>query len=76
MSAPAHLPDRGAGAPTPAAAATGASRRIVRELRRTARHYGRLAAAARKGWPVRYRRARAAIRRPDAALATAMRALR
>ena len=34
--------------------------------------YRRLALAARRGWPVRYKRARAAVRRHDRALARAV----
>jgi hypothetical protein len=60
----------------PTASADGAPRRVVRELRRTARGYGRLAVAARNGWPGRYRQARLAIRRSDRALAAAVKAVR
>ena len=58
------------------ASADGAPRRVQRELRRTARSYGRLAVAARNGWPGRYRQARLAIRRSDRALAAAVKAVR
>ena len=60
---------RAAAALAPSAPAAGAPRRVVRLLRANARSYGRLSVAARRGWPVRYRRARAAIRRTDRALA-------
>jgi hypothetical protein len=72
----ARVHGRAMSALTPAAAATGAPRRIVRELRRTARSYGRLAVAARKGWPGRYRQARVAIKRADRKLAAAIGAVR
>lgn len=68
--------ERALAALTPHALAGGASRRVVRELRRTARSYGRLAVAARNGWPGRYRQARKAIRRSDRALAAAVAAVR
>jgi hypothetical protein len=55
--------------------ATGAPLRVLRAQRRTARWYGRLAVAARNGWPGRYRQARAAIRRSDRALAAAVKAV-
>ena len=70
----AHV--RAMAAITPAATATGAPRRVVTELRRTARSYGRLAVAARNRWPRRYRQARVAIRRSDRALAAAVAAVR
>jgi len=52
----------------PWTARTGATRRIERALRSGARSYRRLAAAARGGWPKRYRQARRAVRGSDAAL--------
>ena len=58
------------------ASTDGPPRRVLRELRRTARSYGRLAVAARSGWPGRYRQARLAIRRSDRALAAAVEAVR
>ena len=48
------------------------TRNVVRILRGTEGAYGRLALAARRGWPVRYKRARAAVRRHDRALARAV----
>jgi hypothetical protein len=53
-------------------AVSGAPRQVVRTLRGSARSYRRLSVAARRGWPVRYRRARAAVRRYDRALARAV----
>jgi hypothetical protein len=50
-------------------AASGATHAVVVTLTRIARWYRRLSAAAANGWPVRYRRARAAVRRHDRALA-------
>ncbi len=60
---------RAASTLAPRAPAAGAPHRVVRLLGANARSYERLSAAARSGWPVRYRRARAAIRRTDRALA-------
>jgi hypothetical protein len=60
---------RAAAALAPSAPAAGAPRRVVRLLRANARSYGRFSVAARRVRPVRYRRARAAIRRTDRALA-------
>jgi hypothetical protein len=48
----------------------------VRVLRGAKGAYGRLALAARRGWPVRYGRAKAAVRRHDRALARAVAAVR
>ncbi len=56
----------------PRTPAAGAPRRVVTELRRTARGYRRLSLAARRGWPGRYRQARVSIRRSDRALARAV----
>ena len=56
----------------PRTPAAGAPRRVVTELRRTARGYRRLSLAARRGWPGRYKQARVAIRRSDRALAKAV----
>jgi hypothetical protein len=56
----------------PRATASGAPRAVVLALTRTARSYRRLAAAALSGWPVRYKRARAAVARQDRALARAI----
>jgi hypothetical protein len=60
----------------PLAPPGGAPGRVVRELRRSARGYRRLATAAQAGWPERYRRARIAIKRSDRALAAAVGAVR
>jgi hypothetical protein len=68
----ARIHSRAMAALTPLAPAAGTPRRAVRELRRTARAYRRLAVAARNGWPARYRQARSAIRRSDRALARAV----
>jgi hypothetical protein len=57
---------------SPRTPATGAARRVVTELRRTARAYRRLSVAAQQGWPARYRLARLAISRSDRALARAV----
>lgn len=60
----------------PLAPEDGAPRRVVRELRRIARGYGRLAAAAQAGWPERYRSARLGLQRSDRALAAALKDVR
>jgi len=62
---------RAATALAPRTASPG-TRNVVRILRGTEGAYGRLALAARRGWPVRYKRARAAVRRHDGALARAV----
>ena len=58
------------------APAAGAPRRVLRELRRSARWYRRLGVAASSGWPVRHRRARGAVRRSSRALDAAIAAVR
>jgi len=62
---------RAAGALAPRAA-TGAPREVVRRLSGAARSYQRLSVTAAHGWPARYRRARAALRREDRALTRAV----
>ena len=62
---------RAAAALAPKTASRG-TRNVVRILRGAEGAYGRLALAARRGWPVRYKRARAAVRRHDRALARAV----
>ena len=52
------------------------TRQVVRILRGAEAAYGRLAIAARNGWPVRFRRARAAVQRHDVALRRAVAAVR
>ena len=56
----------------PWAPAKGAPRAIDRALRATGRAYEQMSAAARNGWPRRYRLARRAVRRGDAALSRAL----
>ena len=56
----------------PWAPAKGAPRAVDHALRATGRAYGLLSAAARNGWPRRYRFARRAVRRGDAALSRAL----
>ena len=56
----------------PWAPSGGPARGVDRALRATSRGYGRLSAAARHGWPKRYRMARRAVRRGDAALKRAL----
>ena len=52
--------------------AKGAPRAVDRALRATSRAYGQLSAAASNDWPRRYRLARRAVRRGDAALSRAL----
>jgi hypothetical protein len=56
----------------PWAPAEGAPRAVDRALRATGRAYGQLSAAARNGWPRRYKFARRAVRRGDAELTRAL----
>ena len=62
----------GAAAALAPRAASGATHEVIVTLTRTARSYRRLSVAAANGWPVRYRRARAAVRRHDRALSRAV----
>jgi hypothetical protein len=60
----------------PVTPAKGPAARTVAAMRASAAAHKKLAAAARKGWPKRYRLAKRAIKREDAALKRALRALR
>ena len=57
-------------------ATTAETRQVVRVLRSAEAAYGRLALAAGNGWPVRFKRARAAVHRHDVALGRAVAAVR